>query len=36
MLFLSLNKSSPEEVLPLAVKMVFAIEMISLFETDTS
>jgi hypothetical protein len=29
MLFLWLNRSSPEEVLPLAVKRVFSIEMIS-------
>jgi hypothetical protein len=36
MLFLWLNKSPPEKVLPLAVKRVFVIEMISIFEIDTN
>jgi hypothetical protein len=35
MSFLWLNKSSPEKVLPLAVKRVFVLTMISIFETDT-
>jgi hypothetical protein len=36
MLFLWLNKKTlPEKVLPLAVKRVFVIEMISIFEAGT-
>jgi hypothetical protein len=35
MLFLWLNKPPLEKVIPLAVKRVFVIEIISIFEADT-